>query len=105
MGSEQQYIELFQQTRGMICQHSSEVMNAVRDEACHSACSLGCGRLWIVRPWVRSCLFPAPLCFIQPLALFLSFTYSSNLSLFDSSLTRRTFLQGTRLQVAIPLIR
>ncbi len=33
MGSEQQYIELFQQTRGMICQHSSEVMNAVRDSA------------------------------------------------------------------------
>ena len=33
MGSEQQYIELFQQTRGMICQHSSEVMNAVRDVA------------------------------------------------------------------------
>ena len=33
MGSEQQYIELFQQTRGMICQHSSEVMNAVRDAA------------------------------------------------------------------------
>ena len=33
MGSEQQYIELFQQTRGMICQHSSVVMNAVRDAA------------------------------------------------------------------------
>ena len=33
MGSEQQYIELFQQTRGLICQHSSEVMNAVRDAA------------------------------------------------------------------------
>ena len=33
MQSEQQYIELYQQTRDIICQHSSEVMNAVRDDA------------------------------------------------------------------------
>ena len=33
MGSEQQYIDLYEQCRTMICEHSSEVMNAVRDEA------------------------------------------------------------------------
>lgn len=33
MNSEQQYIELYEQARGMICQHSSDVMNAVRDVA------------------------------------------------------------------------
>ena len=33
MGSEQQYIELYEQARQMICEHSSDVMNAVRDEA------------------------------------------------------------------------
>ena len=33
MGSERQYIELYEQTRQMICSHSSDVMNAVRDEA------------------------------------------------------------------------
>ncbi|MBR5062978.1 MAG: Fe-S cluster assembly protein SufD [Prevotella sp.] len=33
MGSEQQYIDLYEQTRAMICGHSSSVMNAVRDEA------------------------------------------------------------------------
>ena len=32
-GSEQQYIELYEQARQMISDHSSEVMNAVRDEA------------------------------------------------------------------------
>ena len=31
--SEQQYIELYEQARQMICEHSSEVMNAVRDAA------------------------------------------------------------------------
>ena len=31
--SEQQYIDLYRQARQMICCHSSEVMNAVRDEA------------------------------------------------------------------------
>lgn len=30
MNSEQQYIELYEQTRGMIFQHLSEVMNAMR---------------------------------------------------------------------------
>ena len=33
MNSEKQYIELYKQCREMICEHSSEVMNAVRDEA------------------------------------------------------------------------
>ena len=33
MGSEQQYIELYEQARQMICEHSCDVMNAVRDEA------------------------------------------------------------------------
>lgn len=33
MGSERQYIELYEQTRQMICSHSSDVMNVVRDEA------------------------------------------------------------------------
>ncbi len=33
MKSEQQYIELYEQARGMIVQHSSDVMNAVRDGA------------------------------------------------------------------------
>jgi len=33
MASEKQYIELYQQCRTMICEHSSEVMNAQRDDA------------------------------------------------------------------------
>ncbi len=33
MSSEKQYIELYQQCRTMICEHSSEVMNAQRDAA------------------------------------------------------------------------
>ena len=33
MGSEQQYIDLYEQCRTMICEHSSDVMNTVRDEA------------------------------------------------------------------------
>ena len=33
MNSEQQYIDLYKQCRGKICGHSSDVMNAVRDEA------------------------------------------------------------------------
>ena len=33
MKSEQQYIELYEQARGMIVRHSSDVMNAVRDAA------------------------------------------------------------------------
>ena len=33
MGSEQQYIDLYQQCREMICGHSSDAMNAVRDAA------------------------------------------------------------------------
>ena len=33
MNSEQQYIDLYSQCRQMICSHSSDVMNAVRDEA------------------------------------------------------------------------
>jgi len=41
MNSEQQYIELYEQTRGMIFQHSSEVMNAMRDAAFEQFRSLG----------------------------------------------------------------
>ena len=33
MQSEKQYIELYEQTRGIICEHSSDVMNAQRDAA------------------------------------------------------------------------
>ena len=33
MASEQQYIDLYKQCRTMIHEHSSDVMNAVRDEA------------------------------------------------------------------------
>ena len=41
MGSEQQYIDLYKQCRGMICEHSSEVMNAVRDAAFERFASSG----------------------------------------------------------------
>ena len=41
MGSEQQYIDLYKQCRGMICGHSSDVMNAVRDEAFERFASSG----------------------------------------------------------------
>ena len=41
MGSEQQYIDLYKQARGMICEHSSDVMNAVRDEAFERFASAG----------------------------------------------------------------
>ena len=33
MQSEQQYIELYEQARELICSHAPEAMNAVRDEA------------------------------------------------------------------------
>ena len=33
MASEQQYIELYEQARQLICEHSSDAMNVVRDEA------------------------------------------------------------------------
>ena len=33
MSSEQQYIELYEQCRDLICDHSADVMNAVRDAA------------------------------------------------------------------------
>ena len=33
MNSEKQYIDLYQQCREMICGHSSDAMNVVRDEA------------------------------------------------------------------------
>jgi Fe-S cluster assembly protein SufD len=41
MGSEKQYIELYKQARQMICEHSSDVMNAVRDEAFERFASAG----------------------------------------------------------------
>ena len=33
MKAEQQYIDLYKQCRGMICEHSSDVMNTERDAA------------------------------------------------------------------------
>ena len=39
--SEQQYIELYQQARQLICQHSSEVMNAQRDAAYERFAQMG----------------------------------------------------------------
>ena len=39
--SEQQYIHLYKQAREMICEHSSDVMNAVRDEAFERFASQG----------------------------------------------------------------
>ena len=41
MNSEQQYIDLYQQCRQMICEHSNDVMNAVRDEAFERFASAG----------------------------------------------------------------
>ena len=41
MNSEQQYIELYQQARPLICQHSSEVMNAQRDAAYERFAQMG----------------------------------------------------------------
>ena len=41
MNSEQQYIELYQQARQLICQHSSEVMNAQRDAAYERFAQMG----------------------------------------------------------------
>ena len=41
MGSEQQYIDLYKQCRTMIHEHSSDVMNAVRDEAFERFASSG----------------------------------------------------------------
>ena len=41
MGSEQQYIDLYEQCRTIICEHSSDVMNAVRDEAFERFKTLG----------------------------------------------------------------
>ena len=41
MNSEQQYIDLYKQCRTMIHEHSSDVMNAVRDEAFERFCKQG----------------------------------------------------------------
>ena len=41
MNSEQQYIDLYGQAREMICSHSCDVMNAVRDEAFKRFASVG----------------------------------------------------------------
>ena len=40
-GSEQQYIDLYKQCRTMIHEHSSDVMNSVRDEAFERFASAG----------------------------------------------------------------
>ena len=41
MNSEQQYIELYEQARGIICEHAPESMNAVRDQAFEDFCKQG----------------------------------------------------------------
>jgi len=41
MKSETQYIELYQQCRSMICEHSAPVMNAERDKAFEAFCATG----------------------------------------------------------------
>ena len=41
MNSEQQYIDLYKECRGMICEHSSDVMNAERDAAFECFASAG----------------------------------------------------------------
>ena len=41
MNSEQQYIDLYKECRGLICEHSSNVMNAERDAAFDSFASTG----------------------------------------------------------------
>ena len=41
MGSEKQYIELYEQTRQMILDHAPESMNVVRDQAFEDFCKLG----------------------------------------------------------------
>ena len=41
MNSEQQYIDLYKQCRSMICEHSSDVMNSVRDAAFEQFVSAG----------------------------------------------------------------
>ena len=41
MNSEQQYIKLYEQARGIICEHAPESMNAVRDQAFEDFCKQG----------------------------------------------------------------
>lgn len=41
MNSEVQYIELYKQCRSMICEHSADVLNAVRDKAFETFCATG----------------------------------------------------------------
>jgi len=41
LGSEKQYIDLYKQCRSMICEHSSDVMNSVRDAAFEQFVSAG----------------------------------------------------------------
>ncbi len=41
MQSEEQYIDLFRKCRGMLCEHSADVMNGVRDRAFDDFCRLG----------------------------------------------------------------
>ena len=41
MDSEKQYIELYEQTRDMLCQHSAPVLNDLRQQAFEDFCRLG----------------------------------------------------------------
>ena len=59
MNSEQQYIELYEQARGIICEHAPESMNAVRDQAFEDFCKQGFPTKKVEHtstPTFRSCL-------------------------------------------------
>lgn len=41
MDSEKQYIELYEEAKGIVCEHSAPVLNALRDQAFEDFCQLG----------------------------------------------------------------
>ena len=41
MQSKEQYLTLYRECRDMICRHSCDVMNALRDEACEHLAQSG----------------------------------------------------------------
>ena len=47
MGSAQQYIDIFNQCRDMICKHSSALMNSKRDEAFEAFQREGHAQQWV----------------------------------------------------------
>ena len=56
MSSEKQYIDLYKQTRQMICEHSSDVMNAVRDDAFERFAAAGFPSKKVERYKYEACL-------------------------------------------------